>query len=118
MKLVKEVDGIVLLLSGEVCENCGSDELIPNTTEAAVEKHIPVYTFDGDTLSVSVGSVLHPMSEAHYIEWVIVETIDGHMLKNLTPNSQPVVTFTVKKEEVVAVYAYCNLHGVWKATLQ
>lgn len=84
-----------------------------NTTEAAVEKHIPEVKEDGDMLTISVGSTLHPMTEDHYIEWILV--MDGDKLVerfNLNAGDTPVVkTF---KRENLEIYAYCNLHGLWK----
>ena len=83
-------------------------------TEASHEKHIPVCEMVNDTLKVSVGSVLHPMEEKHYIEWVMVKTDKGEYLKHLEPNSEPIANFCINYEKVQEVYAYCNLHGLWK----
>ena len=97
---------------------CGEEmqELIPGTTEASGEKHIPMYEVEGNTIHVTVGSVEHPMTEAHYIEWVAVETKDGYQVKYFAPTDTPEVAFALKAgDEVVGVYAYCNLHGLWKA---
>ena len=97
---------------------CGDEmkELIPGTTEAAVEKHIPVYTVEGPKVHVTVGSVEHPMLPEHYIEWVALQTKQGVQRKALTPGSKPSVNFAIcEGDEVEAVYAYCNLHGLWKA---
>ena len=98
---------------------CGKkmEELVPNTVEASVEKHLPAVTQEGGTLIVNVGSVDHPMTAEHYIQWVYVETEAGEQFKYLQPNEAPHVTFTVGEEKVVAVYAYCNLHGLWKVEL-
>jgi len=95
---------------------CGEEmqELIPNTVDAAKEKHVPVLTYDGNRLIVNVGSVDHPMIDAHYIEWIYVETKTGGMRVQLHPGMKPRAEFLVKKEDVVAVYEYCNLHGLWK----
>ncbi|MGN0452400.1 MAG: desulfoferrodoxin family protein [Ruminococcus sp.] len=97
---------------------CGEkmQELVPGTVEAAVEKHIPVVTAQGNTVKVCVGSVEHPMTEEHLIEWVAVETLQGVQIKYLTPASKPELTFELAEgESVEGVYAYCNLHGLWKA---
>ena len=102
---------------GVVC--CGEKmkELIPGEVEASVEKHLPVVNYDGNTLSVSVGSVNHPMSPEHYIPWIYVELEDGGFFKHLSPDSAPIVSFTLGNDKPVAVYAYCNLHGLWKTNV-
>ena len=100
------------------CNNCGSamTELIPNTTDAANEKHVPVVTVDGSKVSVAVGSVEHPMLDAHYIQWIAVETNKGVQFKYLKPGEAPVAEFVLAEgETAVAAYEYCNLHGLWKA---
>ncbi|MBR3289842.1 MAG: desulfoferrodoxin [Clostridia bacterium] len=97
---------------------CGEPmkELIPGTTDAAREKHVPVYEVNGDTVTVKVGSVAHPMTEEHFIEWVSLQTSGGNQRKSLKPGSEPVVRFRIcDGDEVEAVYAYCNLHSLWKA---
>ena len=98
---------------------CGEDmeELVPNTVEASGEKHIPAVTVDGSVVTVNVGSVDHPMLEEHWIEWVQLETEAGSQRKTLKPGSAPKVTFHLSEEKPVAVYAYCNLHGLWKTEL-
>lgn len=97
---------------------CGDKmvELIPNTVEAAHEKHIPVVTVEGNLVTVHIGSVDHPMTPAHYIEWVSLQTKQGNQRKPLEPNTAPSVCFMMcPGDEVVAAYAYCNLHGLWKS---
>lgn len=91
--------------------------LVPGTVEASHEKHIPVVTVDNDTVKVEVGSVLHPMTEEHSIEWVYLQTCRGGQRKCLKAGDSPVVTFAICEEKPVAVYAYCNLHGLWKADI-
>ena len=89
---------------------CGQkmDELVPHTTDAAEVK-------DG-TVTVTVGSVEHPMLEEHYIQWVALETKQGNQRKLLAPGQKPEVKFAITPDdEVVAVYEYCNLHGLWKS---
>lgn len=118
-----------------ICERCGNiiemvrdaglsvmccgrkmKELVPGTTDAAVEKHVPVYQVDGNVVTVTVGSVEHPMLTEHYIEWVSLQTRQGNQRKILHPGDKPTVTFALcDGDEVEAVYAYCNLHGLWKA---
>ncbi len=85
------------------------------TTDASREKHVPVVKTEGNTVTVNVGSVAHPMTEEHYIAWVYLKTDRGGQRKCLLPNSEPAVTFALCDEKPVAVYAYCNLHGLWKA---
>lgn len=97
---------------------CGNEMklLEPNTTDAAVEKHVPVVTREGNVLTVSVGTVEHPMTEEHYIEYVILESENGFRLEHLKPTDKPEVRF-LADEKVEAVYAYCNLHGLWKTAI-
>ena len=98
---------------------CGEDmeELVPNTVEASGEKHIPSVSVLGNVVSVNVGSVDHPMLEEHWIEWVQLETENGSQRKYLKPGSAQKVLFHLGEEKPVAVYAYCNLHGLWKTEL-
>ena len=97
---------------------CGEPmtELVPGTEEASVEKHIPVYEVKDGKVSVTVGSVEHPMAPEHYIEWISLQTKQGFQRKALKPGDAPKACFSLcEGDEVVAVYAYCNLHGLWKA---
>ncbi len=105
------VNDDIVISDGELRDG---EELIPNTSEGAFEKHIPVFTVDGDKVTVRVGSVDHPMLDIHYIMLIVVETASGYQKKNLLPGFDPVAEFTVT-EPIVAVYEYCNLHGLWKA---
>lgn len=118
-----------------ICEHCGNiiamvkdkgvpvfccgqkmTELVAGTVEASAEKHIPVYKVEGNKVHVTVGSVEHPMLEAHFIEWISLETKQGNQRKALEPGQKPEACFAMcEGDEVVAVYAYCNLHGLWKA---
>ena len=91
-------------------------ELVAGSTDAAQEKHVPVVTKKCKTVKVDVGSVAHPMTEEHLIEWVAVETLQGYQVKYLTANSAPVCAFSLADgDELLGVYAYCNLHGLWAA---
>ena len=111
---IKLVDkGIPLVCCGEKMT-----ALVPMQSDGALEKHLPVLAFDGDTLTVTVGEVLHPMLENHYINFVVVELVDGYLIKHLSPASQPVAKFNVKKDDVVAVYEYCNLHELYKVDVK
>ena len=97
---------------------CGEpmEEITAGTTEASVEKHIPVYEVNGNIVTVTVGSVAHPMLEEHYIEWIAVQTKQGNQRKALKPGDEPKACFALcEGDEVEAVYAYCNLHSLWKA---
>lgn len=90
------------------------EEIIPNTVEAAFEKHIPVIEQKMDSVVVKVGSVAHPMVDVHYIEWIVLETSSGYQKKELKPGDKPEAEFAVT-EPVVAAYEHCNLHGLWMA---
>ena len=90
-------------------------ELKANSTDAAGEKHVPVITVDGNKVHVVVGSVLHPMTEEHSIQFIALETKQGVQRKALVPTEQPIADFVLAEgDEVVAAYEYCNLHGLWK----
>ena len=119
-----------------ICEHCGNligmindagvpmmccgqkmTELKPGTVEASHEKHIPVVTVEGNVVKVEVGSAAHPMLEEHSILWVYLQTDRGGQRKCLEVGGAPAVTFALADEKPVAVYAYCNLHGLWKADI-
>ncbi|MFV0394695.1 MAG: desulfoferrodoxin family protein [Coprobacillaceae bacterium] len=96
---------------------CGEPmkELVANTTDAATEKHVPAVTVEGNTVTVVVGEVEHPMLEEHFIQWVEIETKHGSQRKVLKPNEEPKATFVLTDDDtLVAAYEYCNLHGLWK----
>lgn len=108
--LVKET-GVPIVCCGEIMQ-----EIIAGTTDASVEKHVPVYVVKDNLVTVCVGAMEHPMTEEHYIEWVSVQTKFGNQRKTLGPNQKPEVCFAILEgDEVEAVYAYCNLHSLWKA---
>jgi len=99
-----------------VCCGQPMQELVPNTGDGAGEKHVPVYSREGNEVVVRIGSVDHPMLENHYIEWVMLCTKAGNQRKLLKPGEAPEARFLVKEDdEVLAVYEYCNLHGLYKA---
>ena len=119
-----------------ICEHCGNlvgmihnanvpimccgkkmTELVPGTVDASREKHIPVVNREGNEVKVNVGSVDHPMSEEHSILWVYLQTDKGGQRKNLEVGKPPEVVFSLKDENPVAVYAYCNLHGLWMSEI-
>lgn len=88
------------------------EEIIPNTTDGAYEKHVPIIEQKMDSVVVKVGSVPHPMLDVHYIEWIVLETATGYQKKELAPGDEPIASFAVT-EPVIAAYEYCNLHGLW-----
>ena len=115
-----------------ICEHCGNlvgminDAGVPlmccgkkmtrleaGAVEASREKHIPVVYTDGNKVTVDIGSVPHPMTAEHSIKWVYLATDKGGQRKNLDVLSSPSVSFSLKDEKPLAVYAYCNLHGLW-----
>ena len=100
-----------------VCCGQKMKELVPNTVEASGEKHIPAVTVKDGVVEVNVGSVDHPMVEVHWIEWIQLQTEKGSQRKYLNPGQAPNVTFLLDNDKPVAVYAYCNLHGLWKTEL-
>lgn len=119
-----------------VCEHCGNlvevvnDGGVPlmccgqemtclqaGVAEASHEKHIPVVNIDGNELTVCVGSVSHPMTAEHNISWVYLKTDKGGHLKHLDVGAQSVIKFALVDEKPLEVYAYCNIHGLWKAEI-
>ncbi|MFA6627689.1 MAG: desulfoferrodoxin family protein [Bacilli bacterium] len=121
--LCKQCGNLVVLLrnGGGQLVCCGEPMqlLEANSSDGAVEKHVPEVKVDlnGKQITVQVGSVIHPMTEAHYIQWIYVQTKKGGQLKYLTPGEQPVAKFTFIDDEVLAVFEYCNLHGLFVKTL-
>ena len=119
-----------------ICEHCGNvvemvkdsgvpvmccgqkmSLLEPGVVEASHEKHIPVVEVQDEKVFVNVGSVDHPMTEEHSILWVYLQTDKGGYRKNLEPGKEPKAVFSLNDEKPVAVYAYCNLHGLWKSEI-
>jgi len=99
---------------------CGTEmkELVANTTDAAAEKHVPVAEISGNTVTVKVGSAAHPMLPEHHIEFIVLETENGFQKKDLTVGEAPEAVFVMADgEKPKTVYAYCNLHGLWKADI-
>lgn len=108
--------GLVLEGGGElVCCGHAMKELVANTKDAAYEKHIPEVKVEGNKVTVQVGSVIHPMVEEHYIQFIYLVTKNGAQKKCLSPGEAPIAEFAlVEGDEVIAAYEYCNLHGLWK----
>ena len=118
-----------------ICEHCGNiiakvkdagvpvvccgqkmKEIVPGPPDASVETHVPVWEVKDNRVTVTVGAAEHPMLPAHYIEWIAIQTTAGNQRKALVPGQLPKAVFALcEGEEVVAVYAYCNLHSLWKA---
>ena len=119
-----------------ICEKCGNlvekiedsgvpmvccgqkmSEIVAGTVEASREKHIPVASVEGNVVNVVVGSVEHPMAEEHSILWIELVSDKGVQRKHLKPGEAPKVSFALAGEKPLAVYAYCNLHGLWKVEI-
>ncbi len=95
---------------------CGQpmEEMVPNTSDGAVEKHVPVFEVEGNIVRVKVGSVEHPMLDNHYIEWIAIQTNLGNQRKVLKPGEKPEAEFALLPgEKVLAVLEHCNLHGLF-----
>lgn len=89
--------------------------LDPSIRDGAGEKHVPVLSVEGNLVKVSVGEVSHPMEEKHSIGFIALHTQNGVQRKNLLPGEAPEAAFAlVDGDQVIAAYAYCNLHGLWK----
>jgi len=113
---------LVMMIGGNGAElSCGGKPmsfLTANTTDAAQEKHVPQVTVDGNKIRVQVGSVAHPMTEAHLIQWIYLQTKRGGQYVHLSATDKPEAEFLVADGDTpVAVYEYCNLHGLWKADI-
>lgn len=110
----------IIEASGVTPVCCGQKmtELVAGTVDASREKHIPVVSVNGDTVEVVVGSVEHPMSEEHHISWIYLQTDRGVYRRDLPHTGEPRATFTLTDEKPIAVYEYCNLHGLWKTEIQ
>lgn len=119
-----------------ICEHCGNiigmindsgvpmmccgkkmTKLEPGVVEASHEKHIPVVSVNGNKVDVVIGAVEHPMVAEHSILWVYLQTDRGGQRKCLEVGAAPKVSFALENEKPLAVYAYCNLHGLWKAEI-
>ena len=99
-----------------VCCGQKMKELIAGESDGAAEKHVPEYKVEGNQVNVNIGSIDHPMVEEHWIQWISLESKEGIQRKYLKPGQAPNVSFVLSEgDEVVADYAYCNLHGLWKA---
>lgn len=121
---LKNKEEILYLVSGKKEELQGILKegyfvLDSSTAEGAGEKHLPVVEKNGNSITVKVGSVFHPMTQEHSIGWIFLETKLGGQLIRLKPDEDPVGEFLLSdKDEAVAAYAYCNLHGFWKTEVK
>ena len=105
-----ENKGVKVFCCGEAME-----KIEPNTVDASQEKHMPVVEVKGNIVKVTVGSVAHPMTAEHNISWVAMETKQGNQRKKLLVDAEPTIEFALcDGDEVLNVFAYCNLHGLWK----
>ena len=99
-----------------ICCGRPMEELVANTEEGAYEKHIPVVEQQDNIVTVRVGEVEHPMIEAHFIQWIALETNFGNQRKVLNPGDKPIAQFALLEgEQVIAAYEFCNLHGLYKS---
>lgn len=105
--------GVPLVCCGENME-----ELVANTVDASYEKHLPDVSVSGNNITVNIGGEDHPMVPEHYIPWVYVQTKTGGQRKALEAGMKPRVEFCIADDEAVAVFAYCNLHGLWKTSIK
>lgn len=105
--------------SGATPVCCGQKmtQLVPNTVDAAQEKHVPVAERVGNEIRVKVGSVTHPMLEEHYIQWIAIASEKQTQRYVLKPGEAPEAVFLTTGDEPVTVYEYCNLHGLWATDL-
>lgn len=109
---------VMFLNASGVIPNCCGDEMTKmnaNTSDGATEKHVPVITRNKDKVIVTVGSTDHPMTSAHHIEWIALETNKGvHITYLNLMDGKASAGFTMQAgENVIAAYEYCNLHGLW-----
>ena len=109
----------VVKASGAPISCCGEKmtEIVPGTVDASKEKHIPVISVNGNKVHVAVGSVEHPMTPEHFIDWIALQTKEGNQRKVLKSGVPSADFMLCDGDEVIAAYAYCNLHGLWKAEL-
>ena len=105
--------GVPMMCCGEKMEN-----LIPNSSGASEEKHLPVVCVDGNEVHVSVGAVVHPMTDDHSIQWIYLQTEYGGQRRALTPADAPEAKFVLGEDKPIAVYEYCNLHGLWMTEIK
>ncbi len=118
----EDKQSVIMLIGGKGTDiSCGGKPmsfLQANTTDAAQEKHVPQVTVEGKKVFVKVGSVEHPMTDAHLIQWIYLQTKRGGQYVHLSATDKPEAEFIVADgDEPVAAYEFCNLHGLWKADI-
>ena len=118
----KHCGNLVMMMhkSGVPMICCGEEmtQLTENTTDGAVEKHVPAVVREDNKVHIAIGSAPHPMIEAHYIQWIILETSNGVQIKFLKPNEEPAADFVVRADDrMIKAYEYCNIHGLWSIGL-
>ena len=111
---------VIEVINGDIsrvkCCNQPLNLLNANTEDAALEKHVPVYEVEGEQINVTVGEVIHPMEEKHYITFISLVTEDRVIRVDLKPGNAPIATFPYVKGSII--YEYCNLHGLWKKEVE
>ena len=111
--------GNIVLRINDKCDMlscCGESmiELKANSVDAAIEKHVPVIDINGNNITLNCGEIDHPMTDEHYIEFMVIETNKGYSIKYLNPGDEPKCEFVLtENEKIKSAYAYCNLHGLW-----
>ena len=112
----KETNNIVYTFNDKEIMSSDFTQLRANTTDGAHEKHVPVYRIENNKIIVTVGEVLHPMTSEHYIMWIALVTENSVNFIKLEPNSKPMAEFDYISNSTI--YAYCNLHGLWKVDVE
>lgn len=114
VELVKDT-GVGLICCGEPME-----EIFARTDdEVFAEKHVPTFKVEGNKVVVQVGSILHPSTNDHYIQWITLITTRGSQTKMLKPGDSPTVVFHIAPgESVLEIYEYCNIHSLWKTCVK
>lgn len=120
LKQCKKCGATVEIIQDCTCENCGivccgeqMQTVVPNSVDASVEKHLPVYEVVGNYVVVTVP---HVMEDEHYIEYVAIDSEKLNAKKYFNPGEKAIAVFPyVKGSEI---YSYCNKHGIWKTIVE
>lgn len=120
LKECKKCHALVKVLKDCDCEDCKitccKDPMvvvIPNSTDASVEKHTPTYTIEGNEIKIKIP---HVMDEEHYMEWILVKTKNQNIEKLLKPGEEATMVAPYEKGSII--YTYCNKHGLWKKEVE